>query len=70
MVRLDRRGAGGSGRDEGRPFGGGIWHCGADSLDSVVAHLVLLDLPFTVEHPPELADRCRAVAARLAAASP
>jgi predicted DNA-binding transcriptional regulator YafY len=42
---------------------------GADSLEAIVAHLLLLDIPFTVLDPPELRERCRTAAGRLGAAS-
>jgi predicted DNA-binding transcriptional regulator YafY len=38
---------------------------GADSLEAIAAHLVLLDLGFAVLEPPELRDTCRALAGRL-----
>ncbi|GLY03803.1 YafY family protein [Actinoplanes sp. NBRC 101535] len=38
---------------------------GADSLDFVLMHVVLLGHDFTVLDPPELAERCRVLAARL-----
>ena len=42
---------------------------GADHLDAIVAHLVLLDTSFTVLDPPELRNRCRVLAGRLATAA-
>ena len=42
---------------------------GADRLEVIVAHLLLLDMPFTVLEPPELRERCRAAAGLLAAAA-
>ena len=42
---------------------------GADSLDAIAAHLVLLDTDLTVLDPPELRARCRELAGRLAAAA-
>ncbi|WP_037062555.1 helix-turn-helix transcriptional regulator [Pseudonocardia acaciae] len=42
---------------------------GADSLDAIVLHTALLDLPFTPLEPPELAERCAALAERLRAAA-
>ncbi|MGY1707789.1 helix-turn-helix transcriptional regulator [Geodermatophilus sp. SYSU D00697] len=38
---------------------------GADSLDTIAAHLVLLDVDFTVLAPAELGARCRELADRL-----
>lgn len=38
---------------------------GSDSLDSIALHLALLDVPFTPLEPPELRERCAALAARL-----
>jgi hypothetical protein len=38
---------------------------GSDSLDAIALHLALLDVPFTPIEPPELRDRCQALAARL-----
>jgi predicted DNA-binding transcriptional regulator YafY len=38
---------------------------GSDSLDSIALHLALLDVPFTPLEPPELRERCEALAARL-----
>jgi hypothetical protein len=38
---------------------------GSDSLDAIALHLTLLDVPFTPIEPPELRDRCQALAARL-----
>lgn len=45
---------------------------GSDSLDSIALHLALLDVPFTPLEPPELRERCAALAGRLdrAARSP
>ncbi|ROO84914.1 putative DNA-binding transcriptional regulator YafY [Actinocorallia herbida] len=42
---------------------------GADDLDFLVMHMVLLGHPFQPLHPPELADRCRALAHRLRTAA-
>ena len=42
---------------------------GADSLDAIILHVTLLDIPFTPLDPPELGPRCAALAARLAAAA-
>lgn len=41
---------------------------GADDLDRVLMHVLLLGHEFTVLDPPELAQRCRVLAERLAAA--
>jgi predicted DNA-binding transcriptional regulator YafY len=38
---------------------------GSDSLDSIALHLALLGVPFTPLEPPELSERCAALAARL-----
>ncbi len=38
-------------------------------LEAIVAHLLLLDTPFTVLEPPELRERCRASAGLLGAAA-
>jgi predicted DNA-binding transcriptional regulator YafY len=38
---------------------------GGDSLDFIVLHLALLNVPFTPLEPPELRDRCAALAQRL-----
>ncbi len=38
---------------------------GSDSLDSIALHLALLGVPFTPLEPPELSERCKALAARL-----
>jgi predicted DNA-binding transcriptional regulator YafY len=43
---------------------------GAGSLDFVLMHMVLLGHDFEVLDPPELAGRCRVLAARLLAAAP
>ncbi|MBO0876799.1 MAG: hypothetical protein J2P19_25775 [Pseudonocardia sp.] len=42
---------------------------GADSLDAIALHAALLDLPFTPLEPPELVERCAALAERLGAAA-
>ncbi|CAN5250550.1 hypothetical protein BH23ACT9_BH23ACT9_22310 [soil metagenome] len=42
---------------------------GSDDLDTLVAHLVMLGLPFTVIDPPALREWVATVAARLSAAS-
>jgi predicted DNA-binding transcriptional regulator YafY len=42
---------------------------GADHLDAIVVHLVLLDTSFTVLDPPELRNRCRLLADRLSSAA-
>ncbi|WP_127502094.1 helix-turn-helix transcriptional regulator [Actinoplanes solisilvae] len=42
---------------------------GAGSLDFVLLHMALLGHPFTVIDPPELRDRCHALADRLRAAA-
>jgi predicted DNA-binding transcriptional regulator YafY len=42
---------------------------GSDSLDAIAFHLAALDVPFTVDEPPELRARCAAIAARLTAAA-
>jgi hypothetical protein len=41
---------------------------GADSLDAIAMHAVLLDLPFTPLEPPELRQRCAVLAERLSQA--
>ncbi|WP_067686980.1 helix-turn-helix transcriptional regulator, partial [Nocardia jejuensis] len=41
---------------------------GADDLDAVLMHMVLLGHAFDVLEPPELAERCRALAQRLQSA--
>jgi predicted DNA-binding transcriptional regulator YafY len=38
---------------------------GADSLDNIALHLAALNVPFTPLEPPELRDRCAALAQRL-----
>lgn len=38
---------------------------GSDSLDSIALHLALLGVPFTPLEPPELGERCTALADRL-----
>ncbi|HLI40505.1 MAG TPA: WYL domain-containing protein [Streptosporangiaceae bacterium] len=38
---------------------------GSDSLDAIALHCAVLGVPFTPLHPPELRDRCAALAARL-----
>ena len=38
---------------------------GSDSLDSLAFHIAMLGFDFTVQEPPELADRMRALATRL-----
>ncbi len=43
---------------------------GGDSLDSLLYHLLVLETDFTVLEPPELIARARAVAGRLARATP
>ncbi|GAB2946745.1 YafY family protein [Nonomuraea fastidiosa] len=43
---------------------------GADNLDYILVHMVLLGHDFKVIEPPELAARCRELAARLLAAVP
>jgi predicted DNA-binding transcriptional regulator YafY len=40
-------------------------YAGADSLDWLAVHVAMLGFDFTVEEPPELADRIRAIADRL-----
>ncbi|GAB2861751.1 YafY family protein [Actinocorallia aurea] len=51
----------------------GDGHCevlaGAADLDFVILHMVRLGHPFRPLHPPALADRCRALAARLLTAA-
>jgi predicted DNA-binding transcriptional regulator YafY len=42
---------------------------GADRLEVIVAHVLLLATPFTVLEPPELRERCRMAAGLLAAAA-
>ncbi|MFI7049681.1 helix-turn-helix transcriptional regulator [Streptosporangium sandarakinum] len=42
---------------------------GSDSLDALVAHLILIGVEFEVLDPPELADRVRATAQRLTRAA-
>ena len=42
---------------------------GSDSLDAILYHLLRLETDFTVLEPPELIERARAVAARLAQAA-
>lgn len=41
---------------------------GADNLDYVLMHVLLLGYDFEVLDPPELSTRCRALAERLLAA--
>jgi predicted DNA-binding transcriptional regulator YafY len=38
---------------------------GSNSLDAIVAHLLLLGFDFEAHEPPELIDRMRMLAARL-----
>jgi predicted DNA-binding transcriptional regulator YafY len=38
---------------------------GSDSLDAIVLHLALLEVPFTPLDPPELGERCQVLATRL-----
>jgi predicted DNA-binding transcriptional regulator YafY len=38
---------------------------GADSLDGIVLHLAMLDIPFTALEPPELREHCATLARRL-----
>jgi len=38
---------------------------GADRLDTIAAHLLLLDVDLTVLEPPELSDRLAGIAERL-----
>jgi predicted DNA-binding transcriptional regulator YafY len=38
---------------------------GSDSLDSLAFHIAMLGFNFTVQEPPELAERMRALATRL-----
>lgn len=42
---------------------------GSDSLDAIVMHLLMLDVPFTPLSPPELRTRCAALSRRLATAA-
>lgn len=42
---------------------------GGDSLDFILLHLAILDVPFTLLEPPELRDRCTALAQQLHAAA-
>jgi hypothetical protein len=42
---------------------------GSDSLDSIALHLAHLGIPFIPLDPPELRDRCAALAERLQAAA-
>ncbi|MFC4149016.1 YafY family protein [Micromonospora mangrovi] len=53
-----------------RPAGGGRCEVvsGADSLDFVLMHVVLLGHEFEVVEPPELVERCRVLAERLRSA--
>lgn len=48
-------------------------HCllvaGADSLDAIALHLALLGIPFTPQSPPELRERCAALATALGRAA-
>ncbi|GAB3555853.1 helix-turn-helix transcriptional regulator [Spelaeicoccus albus] len=48
-------------------------HCllvaGSDSLDAIALHVALLDIPFTPLEPPELRERCAALAEQLARAA-
>ena len=50
--------------------GGVLLTTGSDIVDSIAAHLVMLDLPFEVLEPPELRDRMRMIGERLLAAHP
>ncbi|GAA0448053.1 DeoR family transcriptional regulator [Paractinoplanes deccanensis] len=52
-----------------RPDGMSEVVSGADSLDFILMHMVLLGHDFEVLDPPELAERCRLLAARLLAAT-
>jgi predicted DNA-binding transcriptional regulator YafY len=42
---------------------------GSDSLDAIAMHVALLDVPFVPLDPPELGERCKALAARLDSAA-
>lgn len=46
-----------------------VWETGSDSLRDLALYTAGLDLPFSVESPPELKDRLRELAARFAAAA-
>jgi hypothetical protein len=43
---------------------------GADDPTTLAAHLGLLDVDFRIDHPPELVDKLRELAARYARAVP
>ncbi len=52
------------------PLGDGecLWRTGSDSLRDLANYISALEVPFTVEDPPELRDHLRVLAARYAAA--
>lgn len=59
----------GSGLLEPAGEGESLWRTGSDSLRDLANYISALEVPFTVEDPPELRDYLRALAARYAAAS-